>query len=72
MLKTRKSIKKHSSEIWVCDTCGSTEVEIAVWMNPNTRKESSAVVTKDPYCRTCDEDCSIISKEEYLLADVTE
>jgi|GEM_PF-6638430 len=53
--------------VWVCDTCGSTDVEEKVW-----RKCNSAICSgmgeayyEDSWCCDCENNCNIISQEEY-------
>jgi len=45
----RKDMKK---SLWLCDNCGSDDVEIMKWVNPNTN-EVGVDCEADAYCNHC-------------------
>lgn len=48
----------------VCETCGSANVEIKVWVNVNTN-EHGTDCEEDPYCPICDEETRTMQKSDY-------
>ncbi len=54
-------------EIWVCEKCGSTDIEIKVWVNINTHEYVGDSEYTEYFCNNCNEhyDCPIITQEEF-------
>ena len=46
-------MSKDMDDIWVCDYCGSEEVEEIVWVNINTQKIIDTSSIDDYYCDGC-------------------
>jgi len=46
---------------WICETCGSTEVEQKAWVNLNTLEVNfiEAGDIQDTYCKSCQEHVKI-------------
>lgn len=44
--------------LWVCDTCGSTKVQIQMWVDPNT-EEPIDDIGGDGWCTACDDHCIV-------------
>jgi len=41
------------SEIWVCSTCGSPDIEEKQWVNLNTKKNCGGTDEYEYYCNKC-------------------
>lgn len=52
--------------IYVCDKCGSTNVQIMVWANPNTDKIIDDVtgINENMWCEDCEDHVGLI--EEFI------
>lgn len=52
--------------ISVCSNCGSKNVEVKVWVNPNDPKQIdfSSYETEDTWCGDCEEHAGIEDSEE--------
>lgn len=48
--------KKDMDDMWVCDYCGSEEVEEKVWVNMNTQEIIDTTSVDDYYCDTCQDE----------------
>ena len=48
--------KKDMDYMWVCDYCGSEEVEEKVWVNMNTQEIIDTTSIDDYYCDTCQDE----------------
>jgi hypothetical protein len=59
--------KKINEIVWVCATCGSNEVEERVWRKCNdaTCSGIGEADYEDNWCINCENNCSIITEEEY-------
>ena len=49
-------MSKDMDDIWVCDYCGSEEVEEKVWVNINTQKIIDTTSIDDYYCDGCQDE----------------
>jgi len=55
-------------EIHVCQDCGSEDVQVAMWVNPNTGIHEdyygSGRCTSTQYCHQCEDHCFVIIRIE--------
>lgn len=51
----------------VCDQCGSANVEILMWVNPNTHEigDDSIEEREGNWCKECEENVELVPEEEY-------
>jgi len=55
--------KKDMDDMWVCDYCGSEEVEEQIWRNMNTKE---ATIGNDYHqCVNCEESCTPMTYFEW-------
>ena len=54
--------------ILVCEDCGSEDVQILQWVNPNTGENfgGTGEDRDDNWCDNCKEHTRLITKEEYI------
>lgn len=59
-----------NNAILVCEECGSEDIQTLMWVNPNNTSQVDGELdsgdTSNNYCRNCQENVGITSKEEYL------
>ncbi len=60
--------KKEDSEIFVCNDCGSPEVELKAWVNANTDEYISDADDDDSgrWCNQCESNTDLCNKAEYI------
>jgi hypothetical protein len=54
-------------DIWYCAGCGSTEIKVAVWLNPNKETVPEAPVSPLDYpvnCKNCGGDAEVVCDKE--------
>ena len=59
---------ENKQTIYVCNECGSREVEEQCWCKVNSREviESNSIMgKKDYWCPECQENCEIVDINEY-------
>ena len=67
-MKVKNSIKKNMTMI--CPNCSSENVEIAVWINPNTMELSETEIESiEAYCNDCDSYVSSLVEVESKLSN---
>ena len=75
MLTTKKMMKDivKNSDLFVCDSCGSEDVDEKVWVDLNDQLSLSGkwyalVLDGDDmfWCRKCNEECNPVRFEEYM------
>ena len=76
MLTTKKMMKDivKNSDLFVCDFCGSEDVDEKVWVDLNDQLSLSgkwyALVLDGAddifWCRKCNEECNPVKFEEYM------
>ena len=76
MLTTKKMMKdiKKLNNLFVCDSCGSEDIDEKVWVDLNDQfslngKWYALVLdgAEDRYwCRKCNEECNPVNFEEYI------
>ena len=60
-----EALKQEASplEEYVCQECGSADVEVAMWVNPNTSQTNdwygSGSSTETQWCHSCEEHCFV-------------
>jgi len=54
---------KLTKKLWICDCCGSDNVQERRWVNINTEKVFGSCDDEDYYCDDCDSTCDIIEIE---------
>lgn len=64
----RKDMKK---KLWLCWNCGSDEVELKMWVNPNTNKIGNDCDEPEGWCRHCIEHHKLLLTEMHIDAVVT-
>ncbi len=57
--------KKDMDDMWVCDYCGSEEVEEKVWVNMNTQEIIDTTSIDDYYCDTCQDETEPMTYFEF-------
>jgi hypothetical protein len=55
-------------EMFVCEKCGGTNIEIKVWIDPNTR-EHLYDADEPAWCEDCEKNVRIIPKSEYVRSE---
>ena len=55
-----------SKTIWKCTECGGTNVEIKMWVNPNTNEQSDTggLERSDCWCKDCEEHTELETEEQ--------
>lgn len=70
MIELKKKEKKEVDEpliIWVCQECGSKDIEEKMWVNPNTQEITGTCGDyEDNYCNNCQEHVKIIPEDEFI------
>lgn len=70
MTGLKKNEKKEVEEpliIWVCEDCGSDDVEEKVWMNSNTEViTGSCKDDENNYCNDCQAHVRLIPEDEFI------
>ena len=56
---------KTMDDMWVCDYCGSEEVEEQVWVNMNTLEVTEGVEGTIYWCSTCDDEVAPLTYFEW-------
>lgn len=58
-------------KIYVCKECGSANIEVKAWVNPNTREitevDPCMNIDNECYCNNCE--CNRSYKEEIIVDD---
>jgi len=59
---------------WTCSKCGSNDVEVKLWINPNNSQinDDIELVAEELWCNQCDEQCELlinIDGEEYKASE---
>ena len=70
-IKVGRVIEAMPGKTFVCKICGSTNVQMKVWISINTRQLIEAVETSDTmnnWCPECMEHTSVIPLTEYLAS----
>jgi hypothetical protein len=50
---------------WCCKECGSTDIMITAWVNPNTCEYIEDEDDSESYCNTCQKIVRLCTIEEY-------
>tara|TARA_R110000772_G_scaffold62137_5_gene139682 strand:- start:14536 stop:14763 length:228 start_codon:yes stop_codon:yes gene_type:complete len=70
MIELKKKEKKEIDEplvIWVCQDCGSEDVEEKMWVNANTQDiTGSCNDDENSYCNDCQEHVGLIPEDEFI------
>lgn len=58
---------KRSRELYVCEECGSSDVEVLNWCDANSDKVTDAAHGDDDvYCNACEDHTGIVPRSEYV------
>jgi len=60
----RKDKKKKNPVIWICEKCGSEDIEISVRMGINSYQYITDIDPLDPWCNTCKKYIEMKEKED--------
>lgn len=71
MTGLKKNEKKEVEEpliIWVCEDCGSDDVEEKMWVNSNTQEVTGHCSDDDEeaYCNNCQSHTGLIPEDEFI------
>ena len=60
-------MKKNDEDVYVCEKCGSDDVNEKYWVNPNTNQilDSAVLSPYDQWCENCDNNTNIITLADY-------
>ena len=70
MMLKRKEEDPNTNKIviWVCNNCGSKDVEQKVWRNINTEEVTGSAEEED-YCNNCQEEVKTVTEEDFIIND---
>ena len=57
--------KKDMDDMWVCDYCGSEDVDEKAWINMNSLEVTDAVNDTTYWCNNCEEEVSPMYYDEW-------
>lgn len=60
-----KTISVDNDNDWVCETCGSDQLEEKVWVSVNTKEYISDCDDEGAYCQNCEDYVDMVTRKEW-------